>query len=144
VPERAADGRVYPFVTSLQWSRRFIGLKLFMLLAEHGQPGLAARLEHQAAMGDALRQRLLHAGFTVLNETPLPVVCLTHRAIAGDLAAHDRICARLGERQIAWISRTLLGRHTPALRACITHFQTDTSDLDALVDGIREACLERA
>jgi hypothetical protein len=75
----------------------------------------------------------------VVNETPLPVVCLTHHAIAGDPAAHDRICARLGERQIAWISRTLLGGRTPALRACITHFQTDEADLDALVDGIRSA-----
>jgi aromatic-L-amino-acid decarboxylase len=139
VPEQAADGRVYPFVTSLQWSRRFNGLKLFMLLAERGQPGLAARLEHQTAMGDALRTRLLEAGFVLLNDTPLPVVCFTHRTIAGDVAAHDRICAVLGERQIAWISRTLLPRRTPALRACITHFQTGRDDLDALVDGVRDA-----
>jgi aromatic-L-amino-acid decarboxylase len=144
VPEQAADGRVYPFVTSLQWSRRFVGLKLFMLLATLGQPGVAARLEHQVAMGDALRRRLLEAKFVVLNDTPLPVVCFTHHAIAGDLAAHDRICARLGERQIAWISRTLLGRRTPALRACITHFQSDTSDLDALVNGLRESLADAA
>ncbi len=139
VPEQAADGRVYPFVTSLQWSRRFNGLKLFMLLAERGQPGLAARLEHQTAMGDALRTRLLEAGFVLLNDTPLPVVCFTHRTIAGDAAAHDRICASLGERQIAWISRTLLPRRTPALRACITHFQTGIDELEALVDGLRDA-----
>jgi aromatic-L-amino-acid/L-tryptophan decarboxylase len=139
VPEQAADGRAYLFVTSLQWSRRFNGLKLFMLLAEHGQPGVAGRLEHQAAMADALRTRLLDAGFVLLNNTPLPVVCFTHRTIAGDVAAHTRMCARLGERQIAWISRTLLPRGTPALRACITHFQTGTDDLDALVDGVRDA-----
>jgi aromatic-L-amino-acid/L-tryptophan decarboxylase len=144
VPERATDGRVYPFVTSLQWSRRFIGLKLFMLLAEQGQPGLAARLEHQVAMGDGLRQRLRAADFVVLNDTPLPVVCLTHHAIAGDLAAHDRVCERLGEHQIAWISRARLGGRTPALRACITHFQTDTPDLDALVEGLLEAVAPRA
>jgi aromatic-L-amino-acid/L-tryptophan decarboxylase len=138
VPERAADRRVYHFVTSLQWSRRFNGLKLFMLLAERGQPGLAARLEHQAAMGEALRARLLDEGFVLLNDTPLPVVCFTHPRIAADVAAHDRICARLAERQIAWISRTLLPRATPALRACITHFQTNTDDLGALVDGLRD------
>src|SRR5262249_56523795 len=44
VPEQAADGRVYPFITSLQWSRRFNGLKLFMLLAELGQAGVARRI----------------------------------------------------------------------------------------------------
>ncbi len=139
VPERAADGRVYPFVTSLQWSRRFNGLKLFMLLAERGQPGLAARLEQHAALGDALRTRLLDAGFVLLNDTPLPVVLFTQRTIAGNVAAHDRICATLRERQIAWISRTLLPGRVPALRAQITHFQTGRDDLDALVDGVRDA-----
>jgi hypothetical protein len=57
------------------------------------------------------------------------------------VAAHDRICAGLRERQIAWISRTLLPGRTPALRACITHFQTDTDDLEALVDGVRDALM---
>lgn len=139
VPEQAGDGRVYHFVTSLQWSRRFNGLKLFMLLATLGQSGLAARIEHQAAMGEALRTRLRDAGFTLLNDTPLPVVCFTHDRIGRDSAAYDRICARLAERQIAWISRTLLPGHTPALRACITHYQTGPDDLEALVTGIRDA-----
>lgn len=138
VPEQA-DGRVYPFVTSLQWSRRFNGLKLFMLLAERGQPGLAARIDHQAAIGEALRARLLDVDFVLLNDTPLPLVCFTHHRIAGDVAAHDRMCARLAERQIAWISRALLPGRRPALRACVTHFQTDMDDLAALVDGVRDA-----
>jgi aromatic-L-amino-acid decarboxylase len=139
VPEQADDGRVYHFVTSLQWSRRFNGLKLFMLLAKLGQPGLSLRIEHQAAMGEALRTRLLDAGFALLNDTPLPVVCFTHDCIEGDSAAHDRICARLAERQIAWISRTMLPGRLPALRACITHYETGPDDLDAIVIGIRDA-----
>jgi aromatic-L-amino-acid/L-tryptophan decarboxylase len=138
VPEQA-EGRVYPFVTSMQWSRRFNGLKLFMLLAELGQCGVAARIDRQAEMGEALRERLLAAGFTLLNDTRLPVVCFTHPLLAGDIAAHDRICASLRDRQIAWISRTLLPQRTPALRACITHVQTDVNDLDALVAGLSEA-----
>ncbi len=40
-----------PLTNSAQWSRRFIGLKLFMALAEHGEAGYAAMLEHQARMG---------------------------------------------------------------------------------------------
>jgi aromatic-L-amino-acid decarboxylase len=139
VPEQAADGRVYHFVTSLQWSRRFNGLKLFMLLAERGHSGVAARIERQTAMGEALRERLIEAGFLIVNETPLPVVCFTHASLAGDPAAHDRVCAWLAERQVAWISRTLLDRRTPALRACITHVDTAPRDLDALIDGLRDA-----
>jgi aromatic-L-amino-acid/L-tryptophan decarboxylase len=138
VPARA-DGRVYPFVTSLQWSRRFNGLKLFMLFAELGQAGVAARIDRQTAMGVALRTRLRQAGFTIVNETPLPVVCFTHPALAGDPVAHERVCTYLGDRQIAWISRTLLNKRTPALRAGITHVETDTDDLDAIVDGLKEA-----
>jgi len=40
-----------PLTNSAQWSRRFIGLKLFMALAEHGEAGYAEMLEHQARMG---------------------------------------------------------------------------------------------
>ncbi len=49
---------VDPFAHSLQWSRRFIGLKLFMTLATVGWDGYSAILRHQAEMGDLLRDRL--------------------------------------------------------------------------------------
>ena len=139
VPEPARDGRPYHFVTSLQWSRRFMGLKLFMLLAERGQQGVAARIEHQTAMGDLLRERLMTCGFVVLNDTPLPVVCFTHPSMAGDIDAHERIVAELGQRQIAWVSRTRLDGRVPAVRACITHFETEPRDIEALVEGLQSA-----
>jgi aromatic-L-amino-acid decarboxylase len=139
VPAQSDDGRVYPFITSLQWSRRFNGLKLFMLLAERGQAGVAARIERQTSMGEALRARLRAADFLIVNDTPLPVVCFTHPALGDDAAAYDRVCAYLAERQIAWISRTLLDHRQPALRACITHVDTDERDLDAMVEGLGAA-----
>jgi aromatic-L-amino-acid decarboxylase len=143
VPDQARDTRTYPFITSLQWSRRFIGLKVFLLLTTHGQQGIAARLEHQTAMGDRLRERLTAAGFTILNQTPLPVVCFTHAAIAGDARAHNEIAIELGNRQLAWISRTRLDGRIPALRACITHFETDPADVDALVEGLQDVLVRR-
>ena len=143
VPDQACDSRTYHFISSLQWSRRFIGLKLFMLLAVHGRQGLAARLEHQAAMGQRLRERLLAAGFTLLNDTPFPVVCFSHPAIAGDSAAHQRIVADLGARQVAWISRTRLSGDVPALRACITHAGTEAHDVDALATEIERVVPRR-
>ncbi len=139
VPEQSHDGRVYPFITSLQWSRRFNGLKLFMLLAEHGQAGMAVRIERQMAIGDALRSRLRATDFAIVNETPLPVICFTHAALRGDPALHDRVVAQLAEGQIAWMSRALLDHRTPALRACITHVETDERDLEAIVEGLRAA-----
>ena len=68
---------VDPYVHSVQWSRRFIGLKLFLTLATTGWSGYAEVLRHQSEMGDLLRERLTESGWSVLNRTKLPVVCFT-------------------------------------------------------------------
>ena len=59
-----------PLTHSAQWSRRFIGLKLFMALAEQGEAGCAAKLEHQTLMGAMLRESLAASGWRIVNETP--------------------------------------------------------------------------
>jgi glutamate/tyrosine decarboxylase-like PLP-dependent enzyme len=138
VPEQMGDGRVYPFVTSLQWSRRFIGLKLLIVLATQGWEGMARRIDHQAAIADRLRQRLREEGFQILNQTPLPLVCFTHARLP-DAAAHDGVARRLKSRQSAWISRTLLPGGVPALRACITSYETQPEDVDELLESLRES-----
>jgi glutamate/tyrosine decarboxylase-like PLP-dependent enzyme len=143
VPDQSRDTRTYPFITSLQWSRRFIGLKVFLLFTVHGKDGIAARIEHQTAMGDRLRRRLVDAGFTLLNETALPVICFTHPSIADDAPAHNAIAIELGNRQLAWISRTRLDGRIPALRACITHFESGPADIDALVDALQDVVARR-
>ena len=50
---------VDPFAHSLQWSRRFIGLKIFLSLAVAGWDGYAAAIRHQTEMGELLRDRLI-------------------------------------------------------------------------------------
>ncbi len=51
------NGPVFdPYTTSVQWSRRFIGLKLFLSLAQHGESGQAEMIEHQTRMGQVLRE----------------------------------------------------------------------------------------
>ena len=139
VPEQH-DDRVYPFMTSMQWSRRFMGLKLFMMLAQHGLEGITDRIERQTAVGHYLRQRLEGAEFRILNDTPLPVVCFTHDAVeSGRLTTAD-VVSDLRRQQAAWISRTFLGRRrVPALRACIANFATCESDIDELVRALDES-----
>jgi aromatic-L-amino-acid decarboxylase len=132
VPDPTLDGRVYPFSTSLQWSRRFIGLRLFFLLAANGWSVLASRIDHQATVACHLRQQLHAHGFTILNDSPLLVVCFTHPRLA-DLAAHDRVAARLRHDQTAWISRTILAGRIVALRACVSSYETQLVDIDAFV-----------
>ncbi len=72
-PGRSLD----PYTTSAQWSRRFIGLKLFLALAQHGESGYVEMIEHQARMGDVLRESLQRTGWRIVNTTPLPLVCFT-------------------------------------------------------------------
>src|SRR5207248_6162010 len=60
-----AEAIVDPFTTTMQWSRRFIGLKLFMSLAERGVPGYAAMIERQADLGEHLRGELRRRGWRI-------------------------------------------------------------------------------
>lgn len=112
-----------PYTTSIQWSRRFIGLKLFLSLAEHGEAGYAEMIERQVEMGDVLRRELVVSGWQVVNESSLPVVCFTR----GGLNIPEFL-ASVRERQIAWISEAQI-KGTPIVRACITSFRTTEHDI---------------
>jgi len=122
------DGVFDPYSTSVQWSRRFIGLKLFLALAHHGESGYIEMIEHQARMGDVLRLSLKRAGWRIVNSTPLPLVCFTR-----DGLVPAKFLAALYERQIAWMSEIRLGDSDPVLRACITSFRTTESDIEWVV-----------
>jgi glutamate/tyrosine decarboxylase-like PLP-dependent enzyme len=112
-----------PLTNSAQWSRRFIGLKLFMALAEQSEAGYAAMLEHQARMGRVLRESLAASGWRIMNSTPFPVVCFTRDGLVPGV-----LLAALREQQIAWMSEAQLGG-VPVVRACITSFKTTEQDI---------------
>jgi glutamate/tyrosine decarboxylase-like PLP-dependent enzyme len=116
-----------PLTHSAQWSRRFIGLKLFMSLAERGEAGMAGMLEHQTRMGNVLRAALTASGWHIVNSTPLPVVCFTREGLNS-----TAFLATLRERQIAWMSEAMLGG-VPVVRACITSFRTTEKDIEWVV-----------
>lgn len=95
----------------------------------------ADRIDHQACVADRLREVLREHGFTILNSTPLPLVCFTHPRLP-DAAAHDRLAAQLRLDQTAWISRAVLAGRIPALRACVTSYETELNDMDVLVRSL--------
>ena len=138
MPGHTYDSRdTEPYKQSLEWSRRFTGLKLWMTLAVHGIEGYRAVLRHQIAMGAALRERLTRSGWRVMNDTPLPVVCFVDPARpAMDVEDFARKVGRTGR---TWITPTRLA-DTPVLRAGIASYHTGEGDLDALVavlDAVR-------
>lgn len=128
-----------PLTSSIQWSRRFIGLKLFMSLAQQGESGYADMIEHQTGMGHVLRELLVASGWRIVNHTPLPLVCFTR----DDLDV-SRFLACLREQQIAWMSPVQIGG-TPVVRACITSFRTTEGDIHQVVSEMnRLICSESA
>jgi glutamate/tyrosine decarboxylase-like PLP-dependent enzyme len=142
MPRDAAGLEVVdPFTHSMQWSRRFIGLKLFLSLAVAGWSGYETSIRHQVAMGDLLRQELEGSGWRVVNETRLPVICFVdQRHPAGDTAPYLEAIARdVVSSGQAWISTTRLDETTPVLRACITNYRTEARDVQALVQALNEA-----
>ncbi|HXV65007.1 MAG TPA: pyridoxal-dependent decarboxylase [Vicinamibacteria bacterium] len=129
-----------PHRSSMQWSRRFIGLKLFLTLLVAGFDGYATMIREMVRLGDLLRERLTDGGWDIVNRTKLPVVCFRDRR-APDTEAVRAISDALVESGDAWTSVTLVGGRIPALRACITNFHTRERDLDFLLRCLSEARL---
>jgi aromatic-L-amino-acid decarboxylase len=136
VPKKTDEGDDL-YLTSLQWSRRFIGLKVFLTLATQSRDGVGARIERQADVAQSLRERLTDDGWLVVNETPLPLVCFTHPAL-NDRASADAVAQHVVSGGRAWISAASLpeGR---VLRACITHDDCTSADVDVLREELGRA-----
>ncbi len=118
-----------PYVLSGQWSRRFLGLRLFLSLAAAGWQGYAAHVERSLELADMLRRELTANGWTIANQSPLAVLCAEPPPDFPDVRS---IARRVVESGRAWVSSTqFLGR--PMLRMCITNGQTMPQDILALV-----------
>lgn len=127
MPNKLSEPVYDPLLTSIQWSRRFIGLKLFMALAQYGESGYISMIEHQTRMGDLLRNELIAFGWRILNSTPLPLVCFTQTGV--DIQA---LLALMKEEQVAWMTAATV-HGVPAIRACITNYNTSEQDIRWIV-----------
>jgi glutamate/tyrosine decarboxylase-like PLP-dependent enzyme len=132
----SAAGEADPLARSLQWSRRVIGLKVLLLLAEQGAQRIAARIDTQVEMGQRLALGLQRGGWQILSDSPFPLVCFSHNCLKNDRGLHDAVVDDLRLRNIAWITRVTLANGQHALRACVTHVDTNAGDIDALLAGL--------
>jgi glutamate/tyrosine decarboxylase-like PLP-dependent enzyme len=131
----SASGLENPFTHSLQWSRRFIGLKVLLSLAVAGWDGYATVLRHQVAMADLLRDRLRASGWEVVNETVLPLVCFVDAARADP----DAIVEAVNTSGRARIFTATVPPGRQVIRAAITNYRTGREDVDALIEALGEA-----
>lgn len=124
-----------PFVTSLLWSRRFMGLRLFLNLAAAGWAGYARHVERAVHLSRLIADGVAAKGWSVANDSPCGVVCMVPPEGRIPPATIVRHMLARGD---AWVS---LARYEgrEVVRACVTHGRTDAGDVDRLV-----ACLESA
>lgn len=135
MPGRRTD-QPEPYQTSLPWSRRAIGLPLAVALAVRGPVGYTQFVDHLMHLGAALRERLLGAGFTLHNHTPLPLVCFDHPRRAERGFSPAQWARRTNARGRVWLSPTRLANGATTLRATIANHGTQVEDLDLLVSEL--------
>ncbi|MDG1859111.1 MAG: aminotransferase class V-fold PLP-dependent enzyme, partial [Emcibacteraceae bacterium] len=123
---------VDPFSHSIQWSRRFIGLKLYLSLLFYGWDGYDEVISHQAEMGDLLREKLTDNGWSLLNNTKLPVLCFTDEKFAEDENFTAEILKNIYKNGQSWLSVYPIG-NIKTFRVCISNYNTTELELDELV-----------
>ena len=126
---------VDPYTSSIQWSRRFLGLRLFMALAAAGWAGYGRHVERAIDLIAHLGNELATRGWTIANESSMAVLCVEPPSGSADVKSIvDRVLAS-GQ---AWVSvADFEGK--AVIRACVTHGETSLDDIMTLV-----AVLERA
>jgi len=128
---------VDPYLNSVQWSRRFLGLRLFLALASAGWEGLGAHVERSALVVEKIKERLLGLKWTVANDSVLAVLDAVPPAELGDVRALVRRVVASGR---AWVAPTTFeGRDV--VRICVTNGETTLADVDALVAALHGARL---
>jgi len=125
---------VDPYLNSVQWSRRFLGLRLFLALASAGWEGLGAHVERSALVVARVKERLVALGWTVANDSELAVLNAVPPAELGDVRELVRRVVAGGR---AWVAPTTFeGRDV--VRICATNGETTIEDVNALIAALNE------
>jgi glutamate/tyrosine decarboxylase-like PLP-dependent enzyme len=123
-----------PYLNSVQWSRRFLGLRLFLALGAAGWSGLGAHVERAVEVVSRIERDLKALGWTVANQSPLAVLDVLPPK-AQDVRALVRRVVSSGR---AWVAPTTFeGRDV--VRICATHGEVSDQDVRELVEALTAA-----
>jgi len=124
-----------PYLNSVQWSRRFMGLRLFLSLGAAGWRGYGAHVERAVQVIDCAKARLAARGWKIANDSRLAVLCVLPPA--GSAPVRE-IVRRVLASSRAWVAVAKLeGREV--VRICATHGETAITDVDELVSALEAA-----
>jgi glutamate/tyrosine decarboxylase-like PLP-dependent enzyme len=124
-----------PYLNSVQWSRRFMGLRLFLSLAAAGWQGYAAHVERAVQVTECAKARLAGRGWSIANDSRLAVLCVLPPPGFRPVREIVRTVLASGK---AWVAVAKLeGRDV--VRICATHGEITMADVDELVAALEEA-----
>jgi len=118
-----------PYMNTVQWSRRFLGLRLFLSLAAAGWAGHAAHIERAVAQTAWIRSELERRGWSIVNDSPFAVLNVVPPAPLGEAKT---VVARVVASGRAWVSLARF-EERDVIRICVTHGETSDADLAILI-----------
>jgi glutamate/tyrosine decarboxylase-like PLP-dependent enzyme len=121
-----------PYLNTVQWSRRFLGLRLFLALAVAGWRGYGDHVERAVQVIERVKERLLERGWSAVNDSPLALLCAAPPPESGEVRA---IVSRLLASGRAWVARTTF-EGQEVVRICATHGETAVTDVQELIAGL--------
>ena len=126
-----------PHAISIQWSRRFIGLKVYLSLLIFGWEGYEQVINRQTNLANVLRSKLTDHNWVISNDSPLPVVCFSDPGLQNQTDFAPFVLQRIYASRKSWVSLyPIAGVST--FRACITNYLTNEADLDELVQEFNQ------
>jgi glutamate/tyrosine decarboxylase-like PLP-dependent enzyme len=124
-----------PYLNSVQWSRRFMGLRLFLSLGVAGWAGYGAHVERAAEVIARVKQRLEALGWSAINNSQLAVLCVAPPPGSAPVREIVRQVLASGR---AWVApATFEGREV--VRICATHGGSTLADVEELVRALEAA-----
>ncbi len=125
------------FEESIELSRRFRGLKLWMSLQYHGRKAyreaISRDLQHAQLLADAVKA---HPQLELLAPVPLSAVCFRHR-----IKSNESILKRVIARGRVYLSNATINGQF-ALRACFVNHRTRPDDVSEIVSEVIAAAGE--
>ncbi len=131
MPSNDVDNDLY--VNSMQWSRRFIGLRLFLSLAVAGWQGYEAHINHSIDLITRLITLMQAVGWQAVNNTQMAIACL--RPPAGAKTPQQIVDAVVSHGQ-EWISVAQFEGQS-VIRVCITNGMTEDCHVDQLAERLQ-------
>lgn len=118
-----------PYLNSVQWSRRFLGLRLFLSLGAAGWKGYGQHVERAVEVIAQVEKALRARGWEVVNDSSLAVLCVVPPRELGEPKTIREGVLASGR---AWVSAPHFeGRDV--IRICATSGESTSDDVAELV-----------